>query len=569
MQKMRYQTVLPLLLLLGLTGCIDSNYDLSDINTETEIRVNNLTVPVNIDELTLDDVISLEDESKIKVVDGKYAVLVEGDFHSDEINIGAVHAAAPHIDPNVTTLHVPGGASGSISGVTFDVPAHASSFSYTDDNIDGAIKSIDEVDLNNFYIEMCYSIPALKGYQGTMKMTDVEIELPKGLLTDDPRYDKTTGILRENTLEGNFSGVRLRLPVKGVETAAAGVVFDRGRDTYTFHGDIRLKSAKLTPRISGSASNLPTDISLRTEYTLPELDVDNITGNVEYDVNEFNINPITLDDLPSFLAQSGTDIILGNPQIYITINNPMGVYGGEGSTGITLTPWRDNVASAPVSLDKGTFSINDKKGTGPYTFCLSPEKPAKYYQGFEGADHVAFTGLKTVLSGEGLPTRIEVDAANPHFSGKPVRHLPVGRSLTPVEGKYTFYAPLALEAGSKIVYTKRNDGWSDEDLDAVTIETLELTADVTSDINQTVRISGYPLGTDGQPMDVQIEGAEIPANADNYHITIRTTGVIRHLDGFVYTATAASAGAEPLGPDQHITLKNIRAKVSGKYVKEL
>lgn len=103
----------------------------------------------------------------------------------------------------------------------------------------------------------------------------------------------------------------------------------------------------------------------------------------------------------------------------------------------------------------------------------------------------------------------------------------------------------------------------------MTIETLELTADVTSDISQTVRITGYPLGTDGQPMDVQIEGAEIPANADNYHITIRTTGVIRHLDGFVYTATAASAGAEPLGPDQHITLKNIRAKVSGKYVKEL
>ena len=98
MKKFRYQVVLPALSLIALSGCIDSDYDLSDINTESEIRVNNLVLPVNIDQLTLDDVISIDEDSKIKVVDGKYAVLVEGDFHSDpERERGcARHGRMPH-----------------------------------------------------------------------------------------------------------------------------------------------------------------------------------------------------------------------------------------------------------------------------------------------------------------------------------------------------------------------------------------------------------------------------------------------------------------------------------------
>lgn len=562
---------MPALSLIALSGCIDSDYDLSDINTESEIRVNNLVLPVNIDQLTLDDVISIDEDSKIKVVDGKYAVLVEGDFHSDPIEIGSVSADAPAMDECLTPLSPRRQARGRrAAGVAFDVPSFSSTFSYSDHNVDSAIKSIDEVDMKDFFIELNFYIPALNGYAGSMTLSDIVLEMPKGLITDDKRYDKATGLFRVPELKGDYHGTRLRLPVAGIEMKASGAVFDRQRGTFDFHGEIKLVSASLTAEGAGSVSQLPSDIVLHTAYNLPALDVEYVTGNIEYDVEEFNIDPINLDDLPDFLAQKETNLIIGNPQIYISINNPLGTNGAEASTGLTLESYRDGSAPKEFHLDNGTFSISDNQGNGPYNFCLSPKQPEKYYQGFENASHEPFTSLSNVLAGEGLPTKIEVIASDPRFYGNPVRKLPLGRKIDPIDGKYVFYAPLALEVGSNIVYTDKSDGWSSEDLDAVTIEMLEVTAEVTSDIDQTVKISGYPIDVNGNAIDgVEIVGAEIPANASNYKITIRTTGEVRYLDGFVYTATAASAGAEPLSPDQHIILKNVRAKVSGKYVKEL
>ncbi len=37
---------------VGLTGCVDDKYDLSDIDTTTRIQVNDLVLPVNIDAVT-------------------------------------------------------------------------------------------------------------------------------------------------------------------------------------------------------------------------------------------------------------------------------------------------------------------------------------------------------------------------------------------------------------------------------------------------------------------------------------------------------------------------------------
>lgn len=58
---------------MPLTACIDDNYDISDIDTTAEIKVNNLVVPVNLDEITLSNVFDLDDESVVKEVDGIYA----------------------------------------------------------------------------------------------------------------------------------------------------------------------------------------------------------------------------------------------------------------------------------------------------------------------------------------------------------------------------------------------------------------------------------------------------------------------------------------------------------------
>lgn len=569
MSKKPYLTGLALLSgcsLMLLSGCIDSDYDLSDIDTETEIRVNDLVLPVNIDQMTLDDVISIDKDSKLKIIDGKYAVVVEGEFHSGEIKISKITSKAPVMESNTVSLS-PRNA-GRAAAYEFDVPSFSSDFAYRDDHIDGAIKSLIEVETHNFSISLLFSMPAMQSLTSTMTLSDLRIQLPRGLETADSRYDASTGIFTVDEAKGTPERVAVRLDISGFDIANTGAVFNASARTFDFKGRVTVMSAVMSfDNISGS---LPADLSLTTEYDLSQLDVATVTGDIVYNVDDFNVDPIDLSDMPKFLSQGETNLILDNPQIYLTINNPMGMNGAIASTGLTLTAERDGERPRDFNLDKGRFDIDHTMGDGPYKFCISPRVPATYYPGYENATHEDFTTLSDVLSGKGLPKRITVTADAPRFEGYPVKKLPIGQTIESIAGKYVFFAPLALEAGSSIVYTKTTDGWGSEDLDAVTIETLEVTATITSDIDQAVRITGYPIDAQGHPIgDVVIEGAEIPAMAEDYPITIRTTGEVTNLDGFVYVVTTISKGSEQLRPDQHIILKNIRAKASGKYVKEL
>lgn len=555
-----------------LTGCIDSAYDLSDIDTETEIKINNLVLPINIDQLNLDDVISIDEGSKIQIVDGKYAVLVEGTFESDEVKIKPIMAESPAIDESIVAISAktPSGSNRRISSSQFDVPEYTTTFSYHEDNIDSAIKSLSEIEVDNFSVKICFSVPELSGIANSITFTDLHIQLPKGMTTADTRYDAESGLLSLASLSGTPSETMVKLDVTAFDLQRGGATFNPSRATFDYEGEITIKSATLNVNEVSSGASVPGNIKLHTSYILSSMDVKTVTGDVDYIVDEFNVDPIDLTDLPDFLAQEETNLILDNPQIYLTINNPMGVNGATASTGIALTSYREGERPRKFELDNGRFAISDDMGDGPYNFCLSPRTPEKYYPGFETSVHEDFSTLGEVLSGAGLPDRIEVDAFEPRLNGSPVRKLPVGRNIGRIGGKYVFYAPLALEVGSRIVYSKSVDGWSSEDLDAVTIQTLEVTAEITTDIDQTVKLTGYPIDVNGNAIDgVEIEGAEIPANAKDYKVTIRTTGEVRYLDGFVYEVTALSGGPEQLSPDQHIVLKNVRAKVSGKYVKEL
>lgn len=83
----------------ALTGCVQDDYDLSDVDTMARFTARELVLPVNLDPVTLNSVIEINEGSRIQIVDGQYALLENGDFHSAEISINAVHLAAPRIAP--------------------------------------------------------------------------------------------------------------------------------------------------------------------------------------------------------------------------------------------------------------------------------------------------------------------------------------------------------------------------------------------------------------------------------------------------------------------------------------
>ena len=81
----------------SLTSCVDDKYDLSDIDTTVLVKVNDLTIPINLDQIELKSI--LEEGDEIKIVDGQYAITEDGDFNSDEIRLGKVTITSQTFEP--------------------------------------------------------------------------------------------------------------------------------------------------------------------------------------------------------------------------------------------------------------------------------------------------------------------------------------------------------------------------------------------------------------------------------------------------------------------------------------
>lgn len=274
------------------------------------------------------------------------------------------------------------------------------------------------------------------------------------------------------------------------------------------------------------------------------------------------------------LSQKDTRIILENPQIYLSITNPVAQYGLAASTGLGITSvFKDEngtvTGTTYHSLDNGTFEVSALPSSA---YCLAPTKPSSDPQGYENASFVPFHSLQTVLEGQGLPAELDIDLVNPSVFNQAVNHIPLGRSLGDVKGNYRFVAPLSFGAGSQLIYTDTEDGWNDEDVDKITIETLQVETTVSSQLPIEVNFTAYPIDIHGNRINnVSVEGAAVPANASDHKLVIRITGEIQHLDGVVFTATATVPAdmESPLNPSQSISCKDIRATVSGYYEKEL
>lgn len=74
---------------MGLYGCVDSDYDLSDIDTTAQFKVNDLVIPVNLNDILLSDIIKINNNPGdiIREIDGEYVVIRDGHFKLSLIHI--------------------------------------------------------------------------------------------------------------------------------------------------------------------------------------------------------------------------------------------------------------------------------------------------------------------------------------------------------------------------------------------------------------------------------------------------------------------------------------------------
>ncbi len=564
------------------SGCIDDNYDLSDIDGSARFEVNNLSLPINIDDITLGNIINLNSDA-IQVIDNQYVIIKDGTVTAEEINIPAIHVKAPTIKPDdtVITTELPFRNKSKVGLPQFELEyklgSEPSECSYTTNNVSDYIINLENCKCKaalDITISLLEAESMIKG----AKFSDVIFQLPKGLILSENAggtYDINTGELKFGEQYASGSSLTVHLEASGMDFTKANFKYDYANHTMTISEEVYLKSGWVIVNSEDiiSLDNFPSSLTLRTAYSLSDIDINNFTGTIKYDVGKVDIPEIGLGDIPDLFMQEGTDIAVTNPCIYLQFNNPLQQYSLTARTGLLLTAFHSGGETKTFTLDESNpyITVNTNHANSLYNFCLSPMKPEKYDPEFDDAEHVGFKSLSYLLSGNGLPNRIGVDLVDPCIPQQRVVDFPLGLNLGKIGGKYKLVAPLDFMPGSKIVYADKSTGWGDQDLQKMVIEKLEVTLKVSSDIPVAIDFEGYPLDAQGNRInDVEITGAKIDAFANEQLVTLRITGAITNLDGMEYRAVATTGSpSTTLSPSMSVKLTDVKPVVSGYYEDEL
>jgi hypothetical protein len=374
--------------------------------------------------------------------------------------------------------------------------------------------------------------------------------------------------------------------VTGFDFDACGAVLDTEKHTFTLPGEVSVLSGTLTLTPKSNAT-LPSNLTFTANYSLDNMVIKSFCGRMHYTLDGMDIDPMKIDNIPDFLNGDDSNLFLSNPQIFLTVNNPVADSKLQCRTGLTLTaqrPSKPNIPDFSYAADEAVTIGYDKGVTGPYNYVLAPNPSASainitdksFQNNYNG---ITFPGLKNIVGvpleyGTGsLPEYIAIDLTDPEIIESDVTDFELGRNIDGISGKYNFIAPISLSAGSTVAYTKSDNGWNDEYVDKITVTSMTATANVTNECALDAVVKAYPLDIHGNRISgVTISSSKVPAGAVDAPVTVKMEGTITHLDGVTFVATLTpdeEGNEEAITPNQKITLKNVRVTVSGNITKEL
>lgn len=569
-----------LLALVSMTACVDNKYDLSDIDATSEIKVKDLTIPINLDVVKLGDIISLKEGSELTEVtinnQKVYAVNKSGEFRSVPIEVPSFTAPAPQVSLEPLRFSSPTRATRAEETFSFSLNNNPSSdLQFKADDIDAAIVSVDAIKTEPVAVKISFDASAFSDI-ASLKIKNVKVNLPECLdivVPEGSSLSLAEGGLEITSLPFDSRGkAETSFSVVGIKKTEPSAIQISGSQ-LTVDEEISLSGGEIEVTLLNPATAVvvANEIEVGIEFKFSDLIATAFSGEINYDVTGIHIPSVELSDIPDFLAGDKTNLVLANPQIYLSLNNPVGSYGLGYESGLNIIPVRNGVADGTLKLDNdAVFRI---AGTPDITnLYMSPkvvENIKDVPDDFQMPSpvHYDFSQLSYAVAGEGFPESLEIELVNPRIPTQHVEDFLLGTSLPAVEGKWEFLAPLALKAGeSQIIYTDRDTGWIGDNDEDIKVTQLSISMTVDSTLPLDAELSGYPLDKDGNRVSgVEIKPVTIHANASDQEVVLSMTGTINSLDGIEYTAIVKPSSDKELSPQQTLTLKKIRAKVSGSY----
>lgn len=566
------------------SACVDDNYDLDNLDSTVQIQVKDLVLPVNVEEISLKNIIEIEETEQISLINNQYVFIEDGEFSSSQIDIPQVLIPAPVVDPVVSTIYLdnvpvtPGitAKANSQFEIHYPITSQLADFTYETYNVSDYIQSIDNVGVD-FKVSIQFEIQGLEDIVSSYTLSNFSLQIPAGLSlsTTDGFYDIETGVLTLADKKYDGSKITFTVDINHIDITKSNLIYNHDEHSVNFSGQVGIysgevvvSSADLIP--GADLLNIPQSIDLVTHFDMSDITFKSFTGTVNYVFEGLSIAPIELYDLPEILTQEETNIILNNPQIYLQLNNPMAKYNLTAQAGLTITTHRNNSADQSFSLDNEYFVIGGNAENSINTMCMSPTQPQYYYQGYEQATYIPFSSLSYLLSGKGMPNSVSIDITNPAIPSQKVIDFLLGENLGSVNGKYTFYAPLDLKYGSTITYTDKITGMGNEDSESLAITKLGIEALVTNNIPFDFTITAYPIDANGEFIeDVTIETIDIVANSVDRPLKFTINGNIENFDGIYFEAIAkAPETGSNFNPTTTISLKDLKVTISGNFISE-
>jgi len=599
--------LLPVAAVLLTASCTDKQYDLSDIDTTSRFTAKGLVIPLNMEPIKLDAIISIEDDSDIKKdANGNYYFQKQSTtaFRSKDVKVEKITIAKPadiseevmvsitlpqdiinkieQYASNKTIAEIIGDADlSSLVGINANTPIFKieindkKDFNLNASNIDSRITKLEKLGFEPLNLNIDIKLDGLKDLVSSVNIKDLVISLPAGMtVTNNDNYDTNTGKLTYDELAITEGQKNIQATVTGLvydKMATDGAVFDADKHTFDYNkpcsvsGTAEIKAGNLNQNVKLATIVSATDASYSCDVKFSNnIVVNSFSGGINYTIEDINIDPVRISNLPEILKESGTNIELENPQLYLNVNNPFYDNNITAKAGLRI---EGNIPVPTSETGKAlTFDTKENKiALAPKNEDLLADLIAQGYQ------YESFAEMKNLLSGDAtdpekdkVPDILNIKIVNPVLNADNVKDFALGVNHPGISGEWKFYTKLSLTENSIIKYTKKWDDWGAKDLDGLTIEKATVNFTVKKNVNINAdKIKFTLLGKNGE-----LKGeSDLQGNEEKNLSIVLTDGPIRNIFGGKIDVTLRGQGKE-LNKEQDLIISNLRVIVDGYYDKE-
>lgn len=602
--KFRYATVLATAFaVVALTGCVDKDYDLGDVDMTVGLG-SNLTLPSNnsTEGICLDDVLDLGTNNFLKVSeDGMYNINVLDDesftahmwvdeFYipsktyqgSYTINLGDFQAPPRQGQRRVMKAD---------DIISFDAPMVDLDFTY--DFNTNQIKSLERLGVRNGKLTVTLSF-ANDLQQALSNIANMKFAFPKCVECGKAAYKGDSIQLNDNVLELHnvkpADGLTFTVDIKGVDLAGkkddgSYMSYYQG-EGFRFHGALSMHVDVYESAVDFDKVSSTKDLTVKGTAVLSRMRGDTARG-IFTPTREFGkVGGVALRNIPSFLKDEETNLDLYDPQLNINIysnvpfpNKMKGAIVAKDIKGNVLK--RIDVPQFSYKANgESVISVRRRPSNSTDTTIVVVPDICDVIRNLP--DSIALIDLV----GTGDDTQVSEIKLDTDYRGT-IR-------LSVASG-------ISLGESAHIVYKDEYTGWNEhvkdisfveKDVDGVkTIEGfLKVTANIENTIPAYLTLTAYGLDMNGNPipndkLEVSVEkviaasaDGKTPATTDEViYVRPKDNSVFKTLDGIafkVHMSAKSSAGKPVSGVmlnayNQVVKVNSLKVQKAGKVAIDL